>query len=462
MHPERRGVLEAFYGRPWSWSERRDMLDFMRETGFNAYLYAPKNDPIHRNRWQEPYTTAEWAQFARLATHAREAGIELIFGLSALAFRYTDATHLKVLRGKLRAAKQHGIRSFALLLDDIPSRFENSEDVTAFPDLARAQAWLANELLADVEEDGEFYFCPTEYHGAGNSAYLWALGATMDARTRILWTGPDVCSPAISAADLRGVADALRRKPVIWDNFPVNDLDMQHDPHAAPLRSRTPDLIAATAGYFAAAGALPAASRVALRTTAAYLRDPHGYEPDAAFADAARASTATPQEADAVLLLADLARRNPLVGPERALHHALWPAIDAFWAARGGVPAGAGPDVPRRPAPQPLTPDEAPLRQLVRDMEVHAETLAHLHDLALRADLAPWTAKLAGWARVAKYALGAIDHPHDARARDYVLEEIALVRENFHWVAGDTFDTFARRCVWAAEAQAQDAAQELA
>ena len=464
MPVERRGVLEAFYGRPWSWNERHDMLDFMQEAGFDAYLYAPKNDPIHRNRWREPYATAEWAQFARLNTHACEAGVEFIFGLSALAFKYTDAAHLAALRGKLRAAQRCGIRSFALLLDDIPSHFENSGDATAFPDLARAQAWLANELLADVGGDGEFYFCPTEYHGAGNSAYLWALGASLDARTRVMWTGPEVCSPSISAADLSRVTDALRRKPVLWDNFPVNDLDMGRDLHVAPLRGRAPELIAATAGYFAAAGALPAASRVALRTTAAYLRAPHRYDPDAALSEAACASTATPQEAQAVLFLADLARRNPLARPEDALHHALWPAIDAFWAARGGAPAEAGPDVPRRPDPQPVTPGEAPLRQLVREMEVHAETLAHLVDLALRADLAPWTAKLAGWARVAKYALGALDHPHDARAREYVLEEIALVRENFHWVAGDTFDTFARRCVWAAEtlAQAGGAAQERA
>ncbi|MFC4427286.1 beta-N-acetylglucosaminidase domain-containing protein [Deinococcus navajonensis] len=457
MLPERRGVIEAFYGRPWAWNERHSMVDFMAEVGFNAYLYAPKNDPVHRNRWQDPYTTVEWTRFGQLAAHARRAGVEFIFGLSALAFRYTDPTHLAVLRAKLRAAQSNGIRSFALLLDDIPSRFENSEDVTAFPDLARAQAWLANELLADVDEAGEFYFCPTEYHGSGNSAYLWALGATMEARVRILWTGPDVCSPAISAADLRGVTDALRRTPALWDNFPVNDLDMQHDPHLAPLTHRSPDLLPASGGYFAAAGALPAASRLALRTTAAYLRRPDRYDPVASFQEAARASTATAQEAAAVMFLADLARRSPLVPRDQALHHSLWPAIDAFWAARGGAPASAGPDVPGRPPPRPVEADEAPLRQTVRDMELHAETLAHLSDAALRRDLAPWTAKLAGWARVAKYALGALDHPHDPRAREYVLEELALVRENFHWVAGDTFDTFARRCVWAAEAQAEGA-----
>ncbi len=455
MRPERRGVLEAFYGRPWSWSERHAMLDFMQEVGFNAYLYAPKNDPVHRNRWQEPYTTAEWAAFGRLAAHAQAGGTEFIFGLSALAFGYSNSAHLAVLQGKLRAARAQGIRSFALLLDDLPSRFENSEDLTVFPDLARAQAWLANTLLQDVGPDGELYFCPTEYHGSGNSAYLWALGSALDPQVQVFWTGREVCSRTLSAANLKGVTDALRRAPVIWDNFPVNDLDMQMDLHVAPLTGRTPDLVGAAGGYFAAPGARPAASRVSLRTTAAYLHDPGAYDPGEAFQDSLRASTATPDEAAALAFLADLARRTPLVPTEEVLHHALWPAIDAFWAARRGPPAVAGPELPGRPSPQPVTPDETPLRTVAREMERHAETLAHLRDPALRADLAPWTAKLAGWGRILKYALGALDHPHDARAREVVLEKLPAVRENFHWVGGDTFDAFARRCVWAAEALAE-------
>lgn len=449
--PERRGILEAFYGRPWSWPERHEMLDFMRAEGFDAYVYAPKNDPIHRDRWREPYTPPEWAEFGRLVRHAQDKGVEFIFGLSAVGFSYSDPGHLTALRSKLRAAQARGIRSFALLLDDLPSRFTHSEDAAAFPDLARAQAWLVGELARDVDPDGEFYFCPTEYHGGGDSAYLRALGDSLTPRAQVFWTGQDVCSPTITAADLGRVSELLRRRVVLWDNFPVNDLDMRYDLHVAPLVGRAPELLDVAGGYFAAAGPLSAASRVALRTTAAYLRDPAGYDPVTAFQEAVQRSTATPGEASAVAFLADLARRHPLIPPGSALHHSLWPALDAFWAAHGGPPPQAGPDVPGRPAATPVTPAERPLRQLVHDMELHAETLAGLHDPALRRDLAPWAAKLAGWARMAKHALGALDHPHDARAREYVLEELATVRENFHWVAGDTFDTFARRCIWSAE-----------
>ena len=49
------GVIEGFYGPPWSHSDRLDMLRFMGRAGLNVYIYAPKDDPYHRTRWREPY-----------------------------------------------------------------------------------------------------------------------------------------------------------------------------------------------------------------------------------------------------------------------------------------------------------------------------------------------------------------------------------------------------------------------
>lgn len=443
------GVIEAFYGPPWSWAARHATLDFMGDVGLTAYLYAPKNDPLHRNRWKEPYTTFEWTEFERLAAHARAVGVDFIFGLSAIRFQYTNAEHRAILLDRLERAKACGITSFCLLLDDLPEAFDSPEDAERFGHPARAQAWFLNELLPRVP--GTLYFCPTEYHGIGTSEYLSILGETLDARVKVFWTGPKVFSDAISPADVEAVNASLRRKVTIWDNFPVNDLDMRNHLHVEALGNRAPDLLGAVEGYFAAPGRLAAAHRVSLRTVAAYVRSPETYEPKAALVDAAHASAANEREAEALLFLADVARRNPLYYPT-ALHHSLWPAIDAFWAARGepGVP-----DLPGRPSKTPVVPDEQPLRLLAREMERHVFTLERLRDLDVRNDIAPWVAKLAGWARVLKYALGALDHPHDARAREYVMEELPLVRDNFHWVAGDTFDWFARACVFAAERLAE-------
>ncbi|MHB1307409.1 MAG: beta-N-acetylglucosaminidase domain-containing protein, partial [Limisphaerales bacterium] len=42
------GVVEGFYGRPWNPSQRRQLFEWLRIAGLNAYLYAPKDDIKHR------------------------------------------------------------------------------------------------------------------------------------------------------------------------------------------------------------------------------------------------------------------------------------------------------------------------------------------------------------------------------------------------------------------------------
>ena len=66
------GLIEGFFGRPWSWAERRDAVRFLRPHGYRFYLYAPKADAMLRRLWQQPWPngqvrairirfTADWA-----------------------------------------------------------------------------------------------------------------------------------------------------------------------------------------------------------------------------------------------------------------------------------------------------------------------------------------------------------------------------------------------------------------
>ncbi len=49
------GVIEGFYGQPWSRAERVELFEWMAAWGLNTYLYAPKDDLHHRALWREPY-----------------------------------------------------------------------------------------------------------------------------------------------------------------------------------------------------------------------------------------------------------------------------------------------------------------------------------------------------------------------------------------------------------------------
>ena len=44
-----RGVIEGFYGAPWSHEQRLDLIDFLGERGMNTFVYSPKDDPLVRH-----------------------------------------------------------------------------------------------------------------------------------------------------------------------------------------------------------------------------------------------------------------------------------------------------------------------------------------------------------------------------------------------------------------------------
>ena len=50
-----RGVIEGFYGNPWSHANRMSQLAFYGKHKMNVYVYGPKDDPYHHSRWYEPY-----------------------------------------------------------------------------------------------------------------------------------------------------------------------------------------------------------------------------------------------------------------------------------------------------------------------------------------------------------------------------------------------------------------------
>ncbi|MBR2142053.1 beta-N-acetylglucosaminidase domain-containing protein, partial [Anaerovibrio sp.] len=77
-----RGVVEGFYGIPWTHEQRLDMLTFMAGQGLNAYIYAPKDDEYHRKYWRVPYPEAKYRELQELSDRAKELHIDVIFAVS--------------------------------------------------------------------------------------------------------------------------------------------------------------------------------------------------------------------------------------------------------------------------------------------------------------------------------------------------------------------------------------------
>ena len=71
--PALRGVIEGYYGRPWTGDARRDVIRFLGAHRLTTFVYAPKNDDFHRTRWREPYPAAALTDLERTARTARRA-----------------------------------------------------------------------------------------------------------------------------------------------------------------------------------------------------------------------------------------------------------------------------------------------------------------------------------------------------------------------------------------------------
>jgi len=67
-----RGVVEGFYGIPWSYETRKNMIKMMGRMKMNSFVYAPKDDPYHFGAdWATPYPDDLLSELAELAELAK-------------------------------------------------------------------------------------------------------------------------------------------------------------------------------------------------------------------------------------------------------------------------------------------------------------------------------------------------------------------------------------------------------
>jgi hyaluronoglucosaminidase len=300
-----RGVVEGFYGAPWTHDARLEVISFLAARGMNAYAYAPKDDVRHRAEWRVPYDRAEIDRFRELAAHGAAHGVRFGFAISpGLDIDYESEADRATLLTKLEPLRAAGVSWFLLLLDDIAMQ----------PGLAARQAALVTWLHAALD-GAALTMCPTEYVGTHPSPYLSALGSAMPPDVDVMWTGPTVCSPELRAGEARGWTKALGdRRVVVWDNFPVNDALMTASLHLGPYQGRDADLADVVGGVLCNPMTQARASQLALGTAMDFLVDPDGYDAAASWARAI--ADVGGDRAPALGVLARACADSPLAPPD--------------------------------------------------------------------------------------------------------------------------------------------------
>lgn len=282
------GLIEGYYGTRWSWESRDETMAFLAPHGYRFYLYAPKADPFLRRRWREDFPTDTRDGLRAMAERCARHGVRFGVGLSPFEiYRSFDAEAKGALARKLADLDAIGAQDLAVLFDDMRGDL---------PDLARDQIAIAH-WIAERTAASRIILCPTYYSddpvldrvfGRRPERYLEDLGAGLDPGIEIFWTGEEVCSREYRPGRLARVADQLRRKPVIWDNYPVNDGPiMSQSLHLRAFTGRPASLAGKIAAHAVNPALQPVLTRIPALTLAESYRLGDGYEYGAAFARAA-------------------------------------------------------------------------------------------------------------------------------------------------------------------------------
>lgn len=274
-----RGVVEGFYGKPWTQAQRADMLAFCEAHGLNAYIYAPKDDPYHREKWREPYPKSKMKKLAALIREAQTRQVKFIFAVSpGLDFSYAPlhgAEDREKLLEKLEAVYAVGARDFAIFFDDIKEKDGNGQ--------AELLRWLDEHFVAAHGDVSPLITVPTEYfladmREAGGAAkpYTKAFSKGLPKTAVPLFTGDGVAMGTLTKEILDRAAALYGRRLGLWWNYPVNDY-MEAKLALGPVEGLPKD--AEIPAVFFNPMAVPETSKIALATGAACALAPESYDP---------------------------------------------------------------------------------------------------------------------------------------------------------------------------------------
>ncbi|HEX2562431.1 MAG TPA: beta-N-acetylglucosaminidase domain-containing protein [Acidimicrobiales bacterium] len=417
-----RGAIEGFYGSPWTHAERLDQMAFYGRFKLNTYVYAPKDDPYHRDRWRDPYPDDLLDGLRSLVEAAAAHHVRFTFAVSpGVSICYSEPADIEVLTTKLDAVYDLGVRAFSIALDDIDhTRWNCDADGERYgapstEAAARAQVDLLNGLqrgfVAGHEGAQPLQMVPTEYRNTDDSPYRRVIREQLDGAVEVMWTGPFVVPAEITVAQAAEAATVFGRPTLVWDNTPVNDFPPTEGRLIlAPYARREPGLSEQVTGIVLNPMNQAAASKVQLVGGADFTWNDADYDADRAHRAAANylaggaggGAAAGPVDAatvDALLAFFDVENLAPTSASSGIVSQPQAPALAAeletFRASwDGGDPAAAVAGL--RPYSELLAAAPERIR-------------AGVVDDGFLADCAPWLDATALWGQALAASLDALD-----------------------------------------------------
>lgn len=271
------GVVEGFYGKPWTFEQRHDLFKRLKDMKLNSFMYAPKDDTKHRAKWRTLYSDIEAKKMRSLIEEAKLNGIDFYYSLApGLDMVYSDQEEIDCLISKYDQLVELGCQCFAILFDDIEPTITNDKDGQVFKNYASAQVSVTNLIFEHLDKP-KFLFCPTEYCESRavpdvlNSFYLNTIGSGLHEGIDIMWSGSRVISRLITDESIDRLSRVIRRAPVIWENLHANDYDKRRI-FMGPYSGRTTSIISKLKGVLTNPNCEYEANHIAIHTLAQWSR----------------------------------------------------------------------------------------------------------------------------------------------------------------------------------------------
>lgn len=218
---EHRGVVEGFYGTPWSHQVRLSLIDFYGQNKMNTYIYGPKDDPYHSSpNWRKPYPDDQAANIRELVEACTRNYVDFVWAIHpGKDIRWNEADRDSLI-SKFDMMYDLGVRAFAIFFDDIEGEGTNPYRQVELLN------WLTDNFVKTHADVADLIVCPTDY------SRLWAnptenganaiYGRELNPKIDVMYTGDVVCSDLTK--DTMDFFNRLVQRPgYYWWNWPVTD-----------------------------------------------------------------------------------------------------------------------------------------------------------------------------------------------------------------------------------------------
>ncbi|MBQ0149874.1 MAG: beta-N-acetylglucosaminidase domain-containing protein [Bacteroidales bacterium] len=243
---QNRGVIEGYYGVPYSAEVTKDLFRFMARYKLNTYMYGAKSDPYHSRFWSQPYPETitddqvrlgylSQKMLSEITEVAHASKVNFIWAIHpGDAFTAKESTGINSrIMEKFESMYALGVRQFGVFVDDVgvpydaPSQKICADRLTELQEMVDARWNAPGTSPADMVKP--LHYVPQLYAYSWNTRekaqqFFNSLSGTPSKVNiyitgRAVWTVPN-------NYDLDLVHEWLGRPVSWWWNYPCNDNDM--------------------------------------------------------------------------------------------------------------------------------------------------------------------------------------------------------------------------------------------